>query len=211
MDDPLRYLQEEIIQKAKALGYLLYDGTVFSEDMEHIPVAIWNTKDTWETFLQIGKDAGVMILYPGISIFSKEEIDEILELNKSKKNTFSQYSKYIGTFFQIEFSFFINSVMHVWVSDHPDWYSQFEELKEEAQILINEEREEKIDASIEFVAKELSKHPDFSLCKNKNQKIFLLRKLVRDDPEKFRVYLTADWRFEEIVDIADLYIRKNSA
>ena len=211
MDDPLRSLQEEIIQKAKALGYLLYDGTVFSEDMEHIPVAIWNTKDTWETFLQIGKDAGVMILYPGISIFSKEELDEILELNKSKKNTFSKYSKYIGTFFQIEFSFFINSIMHVWISDHPDWYSQFEELKKEVQTFINEEREEKIDASIEFVAKELSKHPDFSLCKNKNQKIFLLRKLVRDDPEKFRVYLTADWRFEEIVDIADLYIRKNSA
>lgn len=210
MDDPLRLLQEEFVQKAKTLGYLIYDGTVFSEDMEHIPVAIWNTKDTWETFLQIGKDAGVKILYPGISVFSEEELNEALEFNKSKKNTSSRYSRYIGAFFQIEFSFFTNSVMHVWESERPDWYSQFEELKEETQQLNTEEREEKIDASIDFVAKELSKHPDFSLCKNKNQKTFLLRKLVRDNPEKFRIYRTADWRFEEIVDIADLYIRKNS-
>ena len=96
MDDPLRSLQEEIVQKAKTLGYLIYDGTIFAEDMEHIPVAIWNTKDTWEAFLQIGKDAGVKILYPGISVFSEEELNEVLEFNKSKKNTFSRYSKYTG-------------------------------------------------------------------------------------------------------------------
>ena len=210
MEDPLRTLQEKIIQKAKTLGYLLYDGTVFSEDMEHIPVAIWTTKDTWETFLQVGKDSGVKILYPGISIFNEEELNEALEFNQSKKNIFSKYTKYIGTFFEIEFSFFIHSVMHVWVSNRPDWYSQFDQLKEETRILDSEERERKTDTSIEMTAKELSKHPDFSLCKNKNQKVFLLRKLIREDPEKFKAHRTSDWRFEEIVDIADFYTRKNS-
>ena len=222
--DPLKNLQTKVVQKAKEMGYLIYDGSILSEDLNNVPVAFWNSHDDecWEKFLEIGAKGGARVLYPGEFVFDETNIkrsldsdEEILTDENITRDLGDKLMEHIGQLYMLEFSYFIGSVMHVWVSRQTLWYSEFEEMVADQtspvrlriqRIMERFEREQQ--RLMEPLAQQLADHPGYKECKNKTQKLFLLRKIIESDPNKFSNVVTGNRNFEEVVDVADLVFRK---
>jgi hypothetical protein len=198
--DPLLKTVEEIIGRAKSDGFVIFYGWAHGSKENTI---YWNEEHggDWNKFLGSAKALGAKVVYLNWAPFEEFQVDEAIaegsseatddrELEASaeieeQKKQIEKYCDKVGLTSIIDLAFVLDGVFHIYQLA-ADWFRAFEELtagKEEAEE--GEPVEEPLDkVLVNKWAEALANHAKFGICKNYEQREYLLEKLAAEEYER---------------------------